>query len=99
MVCQYKVREINGDACENIEPHIQHTTHVQECRVSVHKRVTHNVATLALPFIADDSIAPVNHARGLQHVQPPELSQFFLLLLQNSTLSVVKLIHTQHNFF
>ena len=33
-----------------------------------------------LPFIAGDSRARVNHARGFEFIQAQELSNFFLLL-------------------
>ena len=51
-----------------------YTTHAQEPRALVHKR------QLALPFKSGDSRAHINHARGLEFLQPQSEPQLFLLL-------------------
>ena len=59
--------------------HIQQTMQAQESRASVHKRVTHTVAALDLPFKASHSRARVNHAKNLGLVQPQAFSNYVFL--------------------
>ena len=60
--------------------HTPDTTHAQEPRASVHKRVTHDVATLFL-YASKQAIAVLmGNIRGDLLVQPKE---FFLLLHRN----------------